>query len=108
LGLAAACRVILAALGHTINFAGLLDEITIYNHALSAKEIKAVGVEENNGESSPPKPRRSQRIGPFDGSIVTLQLILCFSFWKAPPTMAAGFCELRFLQIVYPVARRLF
>ena len=35
-------------------FSGLLDEISIYNRALSAAEIKAVGIEENHGEPLPP------------------------------------------------------
>src|ERR1035437_7350816 len=38
-------------------FAALLDEIVNCNRALSAEETKAVGAEENNGESlPPPKP----------------------------------------------------
>ena len=50
-------------------FAGLLDEIAIYNRALSTEEIKAIGVEENNGEPlPPPKPTTfPQRIRSFDG-----------------------------------------
>ena len=57
LELAVECPAILAALGHTINFAGPSDEIIICNRALLAEETKAVGAEENNGESlPPPKP----------------------------------------------------
>jgi hypothetical protein len=35
-------------------FAGLLDELAIYNRALSASEIQAIVTEENNGEPLPP------------------------------------------------------
>jgi hypothetical protein len=35
-------------------FSGLLDEISIYNRALSAGEIKNLGTEENHGEALPP------------------------------------------------------
>ena len=35
-------------------YVGLLDEIAIYNRALSAEEIKSVGITENNGEPLPP------------------------------------------------------
>ena len=47
LGLAVECRVILAALGHTIKFyifAGLLDEIAIDNRALSARRKTMVNL----------------------------------------------------------------
>jgi len=37
-------------------FNGLLDEVKIYNRALSAAEIQADGVEENNDEPLPPPP----------------------------------------------------
>ena len=33
---------------------GALDEIAIYNRALSAEEIKSIGITENNGEPLPP------------------------------------------------------
>ena len=36
------------------SYAGLLDELAIYNRALSASEIQAIGTEENNGEPLPP------------------------------------------------------
>ncbi len=35
-------------------FSGLLDEISIYNRALTAEEIKSVCTEENHGEPPPP------------------------------------------------------
>ncbi len=35
-------------------FAGLMDEIALYNRALSASEIKTVCTEQNNGEALPP------------------------------------------------------
>lgn len=35
-------------------FSGLLDEISIYNRALSAQEIKSICTEENRGEPLPP------------------------------------------------------
>jgi hypothetical protein len=48
-------------------FAGLLDEIAIYNRALSAEEIKAIGMEENNGEPLPPPTPNIQRPRFFNG-----------------------------------------
>jgi len=46
-------------------FSGLLDEISIYNRALSAEEIKAIGTEENHGDPLPP-PRIGSPM-PFNG-----------------------------------------
>jgi hypothetical protein len=47
-------------------FSGKLDEVSIYNRALSAAEIQAIGMEGNNGEPlPPPKPSRSGI--PFNG-----------------------------------------
>jgi hypothetical protein len=41
----------------TATFTGEIDELSLYNRALSADEIKAVAVEENHGEPLPePKP----------------------------------------------------
>jgi hypothetical protein len=37
-------------------FKGLIDEVAIYNRALSAAEIQAICVEENNDELPPPTP----------------------------------------------------
>src|SRR5882724_7656045 len=55
-------------------FAGLLDEIAIYNRALSTKEIQAMCMEDNHGEPLPSPsslgmmPFRQNRIGMFDDS----------------------------------------
>jgi hypothetical protein len=55
-------------------FAGALDEIAIYNRALSTKEIQAIGLEDNNGEPLPPPassgimPFGQNRVGMFDDS----------------------------------------
>jgi hypothetical protein len=38
---------------------GLLDEISIYNRALSAEEIKSICIEDNHGEMPPPPPVNS-------------------------------------------------
>ena len=46
-------------------FSGKLDEIGIYNRALSASEIQAICTEENNGEPLPP-PTASHRRTPFN------------------------------------------
>ncbi len=35
-------------------FSGLMDELAIYSRALSAEEIRNVGIEENHGEALPP------------------------------------------------------
>jgi hypothetical protein len=35
-------------------FSGVMDELAIYNRALSATEIQAIGTEENHGEALPP------------------------------------------------------
>jgi hypothetical protein len=44
--------------GHRVatdeSYLGILDEVGLYNRALSASEIQAICVEENNGESLPP------------------------------------------------------
>lgn len=48
---------------HDRFFAGLLDEIAIYNRALSAEEIQDICKEQNNGEPLPP-PRTSE-VPPF-------------------------------------------
>lgn len=37
-------------------FSGVLDELAIYNRALSSAEIQAIGVEGNHGEALPPPP----------------------------------------------------
>ena len=44
---------------------GALDEIVIYDRALSAEEIKAVGMADNHGEPLPPPPAGSPM--PFNG-----------------------------------------
>jgi len=55
-------------------FAGALDEIAIYNRALSIKEIQAIGREDNQGEPLPPPaasgmmPFRQYRTAIIDGS----------------------------------------
>jgi hypothetical protein len=46
-------------------FSGKLDEISIYNRALSAAEIRAICTEENNGEPMPP-PTAAPRLAPFN------------------------------------------
>ena len=51
--------------GETYAFAGFLDEVAIYNRALSAEEIKAIGVEENHGEPLPPPTPNMQKAGIF-------------------------------------------
>ncbi len=54
--------------------AGLLDEVAIYNRALSTEEIKSICLEDNHGEPLPPPrivgatPFRQNRIGIMDGS----------------------------------------
>jgi hypothetical protein len=47
-------------------YSGGLDEIGIYNRALSAAEIQAICTEENNGEPLPP-PTPARSGGPFNG-----------------------------------------
>ena len=47
-------------------FAGLLDEVSIYNRALTSSEIQAICVEENNDASLPPPPT-SPRVKPSGG-----------------------------------------
>jgi prepilin-type processing-associated H-X9-DG protein len=50
-------------------FNGRLDEISLYNRALSAEEIKAIGIEENHGEPlPPPNPARSRFSPGFNGN----------------------------------------
>jgi len=59
--------------GHRIStgetYPGVLDEISLYNRALSASEIQAICVEENNGEPlPPPQPSSPNRMRmPFNG-----------------------------------------
>jgi hypothetical protein len=50
-------------------FGGLLDEIAIYNRALSAVEIKDIGVAENHGEplAPPPSPTRPGFLPGYNG-----------------------------------------
>jgi len=48
-------------------FAGLLDELAIYNRALSAAEIQAICEEENQGKPLPLPQPDSQRTRPFEG-----------------------------------------
>jgi hypothetical protein len=47
-------------------FNGLLDEIAIYNRALSTEEIRTIGVQENHGEPLPPPPISPTM--PFNGN----------------------------------------
>lgn len=47
-------------------FAGLLDEIAIYNRALSASEIQEICTGQNNGEPLPPPSTPAS--GPFNGT----------------------------------------
>jgi hypothetical protein len=49
------------------SFSGLMDEVGIYNRALSAAEIQDICREQNNGELPPPNPARPpyQRMGSF-------------------------------------------
>jgi len=47
-------------------FYGKMDELGIYNRALSAVEIQAICTEENNGEPLPPPTAAPRRL-PFDG-----------------------------------------
>ncbi len=50
-------------------YTGLMDELAIYNRALSASEIQAICAEENNGELPPPPTPVSSMIGSqFRGS----------------------------------------
>jgi hypothetical protein len=42
--------------GEAWRFAGLMDEIAIFNRALSASEIQAICTEQNHGEPLPPPP----------------------------------------------------
>lgn len=47
--------------GYNCFFSGLLDEVVVYNRALSEAEIRAIGIEENNGEPlSPPTPNEQR------------------------------------------------
>jgi len=48
-------------------FAGLLDELAIYNRALSAAEIQAICEEENHGKPLPLPQPDSQRPRPLEG-----------------------------------------
>jgi hypothetical protein len=53
--------------GYNCFFSGLLDEVAVYNRALSEAEIRAIGTEENSGEPlSPPTPNE-QRAGFLNG-----------------------------------------
>jgi hypothetical protein len=50
-------------------FTGLLDEIALYNRALSAEEIKSICIEDNHGEPLPsPNPARSRFSPGFNGN----------------------------------------
>ena len=51
-------------------FAGLMDELAIYNRALSASEIQAVCIEQNHGEPLPPPTLRTPTNGRFYPSSV--------------------------------------
>jgi hypothetical protein len=42
-------------------FNGLIDEVAIFNRALSAEEIQALATAQNNGEPLPPPPARPSR-----------------------------------------------
>lgn len=46
-------------------FAGLMDELAIYNRALSASEIASVCTEQNDGEPLPPPPTPAPGMMPF-------------------------------------------
>jgi hypothetical protein len=48
-------------------FVGLMDELAIYNRALSASEIQAICTEQNNGEPLPPPPTSAPGMTPFNG-----------------------------------------
>jgi hypothetical protein len=47
-------------------FSGLMDELAVYNRALSASEISAICLDQNNGEPLPSPPVRPNQ--PFNGS----------------------------------------
>ncbi len=49
------------------SYAGLLDELAIYNRALSASEIQSICTEENNGEPLPPPIQTSPGNAPVQG-----------------------------------------
>jgi hypothetical protein len=40
-------------------YSGLIDELALYNRALSADEIKSICIEDNHGEMPPPPPVNS-------------------------------------------------
>jgi hypothetical protein len=48
-------------------FAGLMDELAIYNRALSGSEIQEICTEQNNGEPLPPPPIPAPGTMPFNG-----------------------------------------
>ena len=48
-------------------FPGLVDELAIYNRALSASEIQAVSIEQNGGEPLPSPPTPALGMTPFNG-----------------------------------------
>ncbi len=49
-------------------YSGLLDELAMYNRALSPEEIKSICIHDNNGElPSPPQPQYPSSRRPFDG-----------------------------------------
>ena len=60
-------------MGHRVDtsesYLGILDEVGLFNQVLSAPEIQAICVEENNGEPLPPpqssSPNRMRM--PFNG-----------------------------------------
>jgi hypothetical protein len=49
------------------SYAGLLDELAVYNRALSASDIQAIVTEENNGEPLPPPTQTPPGNAPFRG-----------------------------------------
>jgi hypothetical protein len=49
------------------SYAGLLDELAIYNRALPASEIQSICTEENNGEPLPPPTPALPGNAPFQG-----------------------------------------
>ncbi len=56
--------------GYVTPFKGMIDELSLYNRALSASEIQAICTEQNNGEPLPPpaSPVPGYSFGKFRGS----------------------------------------
>ena len=52
-------------IGLNQTYSGLLDEVAIYNRALSAAEIQEICTEDNNGEPLPAPPQAFPRVQPF-------------------------------------------